>query len=165
VDINGHALTFAQGAGEYVGVVPGLAMGDTFRTCVSDGVDSVSSTIQVPHAPSALQLDGGVWDISGPSSINRLTWEIPAQVGQAVVVQLYDYDGLSSQLLLEITSGEPGYASLTIPNSALPYYETLAGVGAVVSQVDYAGFPGNPDDSMIAVHAGVMGTWSVSSGD
>ena len=165
VDINGHVLAFAQSVGEYVGAVPGLAMGDTLRICVSEGADSVDQTIQVPHAPSSLQLEGGSWDISGLSSVNRLSWDIPAELGQAVVVRLYDYDGLSSQLLLEIASGEPGYSSLTIPNSVLPYYETLAGVGAVVSQVDYAEFLGNPDDSMVAVHAGIMGTWPVSSRD
>ena len=73
VVINGRALTFAQSAGEYVGVVPGLAMGDTLRICVRYGGGSVCEAIQVPHAPAELQLEGGSWDVSGASAINRLS--------------------------------------------------------------------------------------------
>jgi hypothetical protein len=157
------AQGFSEGA--HIAIRHGSRTGRVASGLEVDINGHVLAFAQVPHAPSSLQLEGGSWDISGLSSVNRLSWDIPAELGQAVVVRLYDYDGLSSQLLLEIASGEPGYSSLTIPNSVLPYYETLAGVGAVVSQVDYAEFLGNPDDSMVAVHAGIMGTWPVSSRD
>ena len=162
VDINDHPLAFYPPSGAYAGVVPALTPGDSLKLSISDGLGTISRTVLLPHPPSELELVGDSWDISGPSALNTLRWENPAVLGEAVVVRLYDYDGWNAVLLLDAASGDAGNSDFTIPNSQLAYYETLEGVGAVVAQMEYVGFPAGAGLSVLAA---TIHTWPVTSGE
>lgn len=160
VDINGHSIDFDSLTGLYTGVVPSLAPGDSMTVTVSDGLGAISRTVSVPYAPSNLQLAGGIWDTSGPSVVNRLTWDNPAILGLTVAMQLYAHDGQELSFLYEL-QGEPTYSDLTLPNSWLGDYETFESVGALVAQKEYVAFPAGHG---LAVLSGTVGEWPTSSG-
>jgi hypothetical protein len=161
VEVNGQELSFDESTGYYTGIVDGLASGDDVTISVSDGLGTVSQTVQVPYAPSDLQLVGGAWDITGSSSTNQLTWNNPATVGQAIAINIYDYDGLDADRIYWGAMGNTQATFRTLSNSELDYYATLTSVAAIVAHSNYAFFSGNPDASAVVVLGCATGTWPV----
>ena len=161
VRINGHQLSFDQSIGYYVGVAPSLASGDDVTISVSDGLGSVSQTVQVPYAPSDFRLDGDVWDTSSSYAANTLRWDNPMITAQTLSLFIYDHDGDD---ITQVWAGEAPNAnttSLTIYNYALSYYD-LTSAMAVVGQTNYSYFNDNPDQSAVVVLASDWGEWPVS---
>jgi len=162
VTVNSHALTFDQSVGLYTGVAPNLVSGDNVTISVSDGLGSVSRTVQVPYAPTDLQLIGGVWNTSSAWATNTLSWDNPVVLGQGIIVYLYDYDGAEGDLIHWAESENPSAVTLTVANSALAYYQGMTSVAAIVGQVNYVLFPSNPSGSAVVVLAGDAGAWPTS---
>lgn len=163
VAVNGTQLTYSQSLGCYRGAVPSLTAGQSASVSVSDGLGTATQAVQVPYAPLNLNLTGGSWDISNLSASNTLTWLNPGALGQKLAVFIWDYDGGSAALLGSPVSSNPNLVSLTIYNSQLAYYATIAGVRCEVFQVNEATFTGQPAGSSITALAGVWGDWPVSS--
>ena len=161
VDINDYPLEFYPSGESYMGVVPALEPGDSLRLSVSDGSSSISRTVPVPYAPTDVQLVGGVWDISGPSALNRLEWSNPGVLGLAVVIQLYGFDGEDVVFIFEVISGEPDYTDFTISNRDVPGYADFLWIYALVAQMEYVQFPVGPG---LTVLSGTIGEWPTSAG-
>ena len=163
VSVNGSQLAHSQSLGCYIGTVPSLTPGQSASVSVSDALGTTTQAIQIPYAPSSLNLVGGSWDISSSGASNTLTWLNPVAVGQKLVLLIWDYDGGSAALLGSPVSANPNVVSITVHNWQLAYYATIAGVRCEVFQVNEAVFDGQPAGSSVSAFAGDWGDWPISS--
>lgn len=163
VTINGESLSFQQSVGYYSGVVPSVVSGQNVTVSVSDGLGSVSQTVQVPYALTDLDLAGGAWDISSLFAPNTLTWDNPVAVGQQLFVYIYDYDGQTATYLGSATSDNPYLESIIVFNTQLAYYESMSAARCTAFQVNRAAFSGQPSGSELLVLSGDWGDWPVTS--
>jgi hypothetical protein len=163
VTVNGYQLQFQQSVGFYSGVVPSLVSGQDVTVSVSDGLGTVSQTVQVPYAPSNLRLFTGAWDISSSSASNRLMWDNPIMVGQGLLCYVYDYDGTHAQLLYYASTSVSTANSHLIFNYELTYYAAMSSALCLVCQGNYATYTSNPDNSSVIVLTGVWGDWPVAT--
>jgi hypothetical protein len=159
VVMDGTTLSFDDVERAYVGSVPALAAGESATLTVGNGIESVTATVTIPAAPTALRIPKGYWDTSEPWTPNTLRWTNPETRGESIAVFVYaDLGEVLRQIFwTETSQSEADY--LTIYNQAIPYYETYDRLAALVCHVNYAYFEGNPNNASFAALAGVWGSW------
>lgn len=161
VKINDQELAYDSSQGFYYGEAPTIASGEFGTISVSDGLGTVSQAVQVPFAPSNLEIDGGAWDITDAWTQNRVTWQNPVMVGQGTAWYVYDVVG-DQATLLYYNLGTSHQTSFTCYNYDLAYFETITSIGCVVFQGNYAEFLDNPSGSAVLMLTGVAADWSVT---
>jgi hypothetical protein len=116
--------------------VPALPAGESATLTVGNGYESVTATVAVPAAPTALRIPKGYWDMGEPWTSNSLRWANPDTLGESVAVFVYADlgDALQQIYWAETDLSEADY--FTIYNHEIPYYETYDRLAALVCQVN-----------------------------
>jgi hypothetical protein len=165
VTVGGTRLSNAPGGSVYMGLVPGAAPGQQILFTVSDGIDTISQAVEVPHPPTGLELAGGAWDVSGLYASNTLTWQNPAEAAEQVGVRLVHapcVDGATP--LGGVLLGVPSSESMTVLNSEVwgYSYDSVDSVMGQVFLVNSAPSAGEEYDCEFSAYSGDWNVWSVS---